>query len=92
MAFCSATFLRLRETATQFLSSGTKKRRQPFIVEASIFIPLGSDICFQIGYGYTFDTLIINSREIRDNKQYLILGVKKFTAKNSSRYKSNDQN
>jgi hypothetical protein len=32
VVFCSPTFFCARETATQFLSSGTKKRRQPFIV------------------------------------------------------------
>jgi hypothetical protein len=32
MAFCSPTFLRLRETAARFLPAQTQKRRQPFIV------------------------------------------------------------
>jgi hypothetical protein len=32
VAFCSPTFLRLRETAMRFLPAQTQKRRQPFIV------------------------------------------------------------
>jgi hypothetical protein len=54
-----------------------------FNIEASVLIPLGGDMRFQIGYGYTFDTLIINSWEITDNKQYIILGAKKIAAKNN---------
>jgi hypothetical protein len=36
VAFCSPTFLRLRETAARFLPAQTQKRRQPFIVKCHL--------------------------------------------------------
>jgi hypothetical protein len=51
-----------------------------FNIEASALIPLGGDMRFQVGYGYTFGTLIIDSGEITENKQYLILAAKKIAA------------
>ncbi|MCL2185448.1 MAG: hypothetical protein FWB86_06315 [Treponema sp.] len=52
-----------------------------FNIEASALLPLGKDILFQIGYGFNFNTLIINNTEIKNNKQYLILGTRKSSRK-----------
>lgn len=52
-----------------------------FMIEASAVIPVGSEMCFQIGYGHDFKTLSVSSREIIENKHYLILGAKKYSIK-----------
>ncbi|MDR1902516.1 MAG: hypothetical protein LBQ88_09585 [Treponema sp.] len=51
---------------------------QSFKIEASALAPLGGGIRAQIGYGFTFDSTQIDSgTPVRENRQYLILTVKK---------------
>jgi len=47
-------------------------------LEASVLVPLGKEMRFQIGYGYNINTIVLDSGDIEDNKHYLILGAKKY--------------
>ena len=50
---------------------------QSFKIEASVLLPLG-DMRAQIGYGWTFDsTLIEGGSSVNGNRQYVILAAKK---------------
>jgi hypothetical protein len=51
---------------------------QSFMIEASVLLPLGGNMFSRIGYGYTFDTIQLDSdAAVSGNRQYLILTVKK---------------
>jgi len=52
-----------------------------FRIEASALIPLGEAMSFQLGYGYNFNNLIIDTRHINENQHYLIFGAKKMAVK-----------
>jgi len=51
---------------------------QSFKLEISALIPIGNEMHFQIGFGYTMDTMHINSSDvISNNRPYLIVTAKK---------------
>jgi len=51
---------------------------QSIKIEASALIPWGGNLSAQIGYGYTFDSIKMDSAvAISSNKHYIILAVKK---------------
>jgi hypothetical protein len=51
---------------------------QSFRIEASALLPLGKDTSFQIGGGFTFDSVTLDeAAPVKSNRQYVILTVKK---------------
>jgi hypothetical protein len=51
---------------------------QSFRMEASALLPFGRDLSFQIGGGFTFDSITLDKAEpVRSNRQYVILAVRK---------------
>jgi hypothetical protein len=50
---------------------------QSLKIEASVLIPAGSTMRFQIGFGYAFESMRLDSYDTVLNKPYLILSAKK---------------
>jgi hypothetical protein len=50
---------------------------QSLKIEASALIPAGSNMRFQIGFGYAFESMRLDSHDTVLNKPYLILSAKK---------------
>jgi hypothetical protein len=68
----------INATTRNWMTPGEELVSKIFKVEASVLLPLGGGFSFQVGYGYSFDTIEIDSgTPVHENNHYFIIGTKK---------------